>query len=708
MSIRTRKREKPKPRRRLIAVAVVVLAALGGVAVFALNSGFPTGTPTAAPDATIAPTATAKPVTGQLDTAYVGAKFRGWQRGDRKDTTTFNAEAGNPKDGRLALRITSPASSTSAVPPSLNQQVPVTPKTEYTFGAWIRGSAPAVTPAGVAAVMGTTASSRFDFAPAGATWTHQTWAYKTSADQTVLPLSLVSTGPDTDVSVDMLTMTAAGSTDNLLANSSFEKFTAPTQITNSSLILTTGQATIGVSWKIPAATWTVADVSGKTVDHGKVALGPGLGVVSLKSLSPGYYSIALANPKDAADKLHTSLAILDPLKANQTATDARFGVGIHFTPAYVGSGATTAQLGISTVRTDAKWNKAEIKPGQYDFPVKESVMVQDYTDAGLTFLPISDYGNKLYDEGRTPSTPAGINAYGAYTQALVEHYKSPAVEVYNEFNNPPLNTSACGTTAACYLPLLKAGAAAVKATHPDTLIVGPATAHQDDPWLSALYAAGGLDYLDAITFHPYDYNRAKGPEFIEASLKQAVNRIKEHNNGHSKPIWITELGWTTASYNEKEQADNLVRAETISLANDVEKFFWYDLVNDHEGATHHEGNFGLLRQVSDRVPAFAPKPSGVAQAVLIRKVSGKTFSSRDALGNSSTYSYAFGTGSTTTRIAWATTPKTVTYAATADVTLTDQYGLSRILKPVNGRITVKLSGHPIYLDGALTDAQPAR
>ena len=128
------------------------------------------------------------------------------------------------------------------------------------------------------------------------------------------------------------------------------------------------------------------------------------------------------------------------------------------------------------------------------------------------------------------------------------------------------------------------------------------------------------------------------------------------------------------------------------------------------GQVHHAGpsraqNFGLVRQTTGTVPAYAPKPSAVSQAVLIRKVSGKDFTARDASANTAVHSYAFGADAATTRVAWAVTPTTVTYAATEDVTQTDQFGAISTLTPVDGRITVELDGHALYLDGALSDMQ---
>ncbi|TFD70249.1 glycosyl hydrolase [Cryobacterium gelidum] len=694
-------RLRRQPRWRLITAGVVVLALVGGVTAVNLWPAFTMeATPSAAPTAT--PTPAPEPVV-LLPTANVAATFEGWSQDNADTASIFAAEAGDAANGTIGLRIDSTNPAENTIRRALSQVVAVSPSTTYTLAASVKTAGQKSVTPGISIIMGGSGQDRYDFKAVNASWQEQTWTYKTAADEMSMPISILSAAPTAGVSLDSVTMTAANSNENLLANPSFERFTAPTRITNTSLLLNTGEAAIGVSWKIPGAAWTITDEAGATVDQGTVDLQPGLAVVSLQHLDPGYYSIAISNNDNTDDRLDTSFAILDPVATNASPTDERFGVGVHLTPAYFNSGSIVAQLGIASVRTDAKWDGAETTLGKYSFPTNDDAMIQDYANAGVSFLPISDYANKLYDGGKTPSSPNALAAYGAFTSEMVEHYDSAAVEIYNEFNIPRMNTSACGTTAACYLPLLQSAAASVKAEHPAALIVGPAIAHQDDAWLTALYAAGGLDSLDAVSFHPYDYSFESGPEFIEASLQQAVSRIKEYNGDVSKPIWITELGWSTASFSEQDQADNLVRTQTIAFANGVEKFFWYDLVNDTADASDHEGNFGLLRQVTDEVPAFAPKPSAVAEAVMIRLLNGKPFSSRDALDSTSVYSYVFGANLNATRVAWATTPTTAMYAANGNITMTDQFGAMSTLVPVDGLITVELTGHPVYLEGPITN-----
>lgn len=706
------KRLRAQPRWRVITAAAVVVVLAGGATLVAVT--FASGpsqqsavAPTSTPSAT--PTPTPIPEPSALPTADSAASFAGWSQDNEEDAaSTFTAEAGDPADGAIALRIASTVPADNLTRRALSQVVTVAPSTTYTFTASIQGTPNAKAKPQLAVFMGSEGQGRYDFTGTTGAWTEQSWEYTTGAAETETPVSLLTVGPVTGIALDNLTMTAAGAGENLLANPSFEAFDAENpRISNTSLMLPAGaDATLGVSWRIPGASWTVTDETGTSVTTGSLDLQPGLAVVSLQDLDPGYYAIDIVNNDNASDNIQTSLAIID-FAGNAPTTDDRFGVGVHLSPPYLNSGQVAGEIGFSHMRTDARWRTTEMRPGEYTFPALEDSMIQDYTNHGVELLPLSVYTNKLYDGGKTPSTPEGLAAYAAYTNAVVAHYGSASVEVYNEFNNPPMNKGACGPTAACYMPMLQATAERVKVDRPETLIVGPSIARTDDVFLTELYEAGGLDYLDAVSWHPYDYGPGIGPEFLEASLQDQVAKMKEYNNGVAKPIWITELGWSTAGYTEQEQADNLVRAQAISLANGVERFYWYDLVNDETDVTHHEGNFGLVRQVTEEVPLFAPKPSAVAQAVLIRQIAGKPYTSRDELSDTSVYSYVFGTGSQATRVAWATTARSLTYAADTDITVTDQFGAASVVKPVDGRVTIEVNGQPRFIEGDVSDMQAA-
>jgi hypothetical protein len=635
----------------------------------------------------------------QPDTAFVVATFAAWpQEGDQ--STRFSAEAGATRDGGIALRIDSVADPAGESRSALRQVVAVESSTKYTLSALTAGAQLNSKSSGVALIVGSTTPEQFDFPAAKDAWTTTTWTYTTGASETELSIALTATGEAAGYRIDTLTLSAEGAAD-LLENGSFENYSAPTQITNDSLILKSGQASLGLAWRTPNVTWSISDEQGTVLTKGDLPLTNGLGLIPLKDLNQGYYNASLTSSDGSIPAQQISFIILDD-PSSPSSSDNRFGIGVHINePRYDNSEVEAAQLGFRHARTDAYWSESEKLPGEYDFPADEDVKTQAFKAAGIDMLPISVYSNPMYDGGKTPSSPVGIQAYSNYTSAIMDHFNPGSIEIYNEFNWH-LNNGDCGATAACYLGLLQPAVDKVKTAYPGTTIVGPSTAHMDDAFMTELYQAGGLNYLDAVSFHPYDELNI-GAETLLPILTQANARMKEYNNGQTKPIWLTEMGWTSGKVGESNQANFLARSQTIAFANGVERFYWYDLVNDNLDITDGEGNFGLLRQFSESVPAFAPKPAAMAQAMLARKIADKAYASQDALDDTA-FSYAFGSGASVTRVAWATAPTTVSYATKKPVAVTTQYGKTSLLKPVDGRISISLSDQVVYLDGLLSDA----
>ncbi|MBG6057009.1 hypothetical protein RCH16_000195 [Cryobacterium sp. MP_M5] len=683
----------PRPRWMLpvaIAAGAAVVLAGSAVAFSVANSAAPVPA---------GPTRSA--ASGSL---YAPATFTGWASTNDTDTgTEFSVDADTAKDGPVSLRVDS-TTGASKTRRGLSQVIAVTPKTTYTFSAWIKSPEAGATTKPVAFVMGAEKAKRFMFPAGAARWSEASWSYKTGAGQTNLPVAIVPSGPTQAFLVDGLQVTPTdGSPDGQIVNASFEEYASPNGILNKALVLETGAKGLDLAWFTKSVDWAVSDETNGAVASGTLPIVGGKGVIPVTDLKQGYYKIAVSATGDPASAITTAFMLLDPLAEGTSASDERFGVGAHIgEPYYVGSEGSAAALGLRSMRTDAYWPSAEQAKGQFSFPDSYESSFPAFEKAGLSVLPISNGANGLYDGGKIPTSAEGIQAYANYTAALVSRYSSPAVEIFNELNSHRFNDSECGLGADCYLPLLRASAEAVKAKNPATLIVGPANANQDDPYLTELYKIGGLKYLDVVSYHPY----VEQPELLTADIQKAQARIKEYNNGQDKPIWLTEFG-TPSKFgepSERSQADFLVRAETIALSNGVKKVFWYDLVNDSTDSADHEGNFGLLRRPTATVHAFEPKPSAMAQAMLIRKLSAKEPAGSDALGKTA-FSYVYGVGSATTRVAWATVPTTVTFASTTPLAVTTASGQVTSVAPVAGQVSVTLGAQPVYVDGAL--AAPA-
>lgn len=323
----------------------------------------------------------------------------------------------------------------------------------------------------------------------------------------------------------------------------------------------------------------------------------------------------------------------------------RIGVGTHL----VWSSAPEAETvfrrvrsgGIQWVREDFPWGTLEPSRGSYDWERTDALMTAAAV-SGIDVLAILDYSTRW-----ASSDPSGAGAehfaprdaadYAAFAAAVVGRYGRngsfwstrpdltprplAAVEIWNEpygywFWKPDPNPAA-------YARLARATATAIKATHPEVkiLISGEVwQARRDDaavPWLArVLDADSGLAKLvDGYSLHPYPWPRNAGPydtsnrwsfDLVQRSREIAAARHA------ALPIWITEIGWSTADLpddgvSEATQAAYVRQAMERAFGewgSYVERVFFYSFDRSNTDVRDREGNYGLLRADDSFKPAW--------------------------------------------------------------------------------------------------------
>lgn len=227
--------------------------------------------------------------------------------------------------------------------------------------------------------------------------------------------------------------------------------------------------------------------------------------------------------------------------------------------------------------------------------------------------------------------PARDEDYADFVEYVARRYRPMGVrhfEIWNEPNQPRFWPS--GVDAADYARLLAAAAPRVRVAAPDARVLLGGLAKSDYVYLEALYAAGAADDFDIMAVHPYTGSASPTHCWTSASTgrrsKDALCGLEEvratmvaHGDG-SKPVWLTELGWstTTAAYGvtEAQQAAYLTAAwARLAAWPWVEVALWYGFRNvfwlqDDPGAW--EANLGLLRT------DFTPKPAYAAFLAITR------------------------------------------------------------------------------------------
>lgn len=627
-----------------------------------------------------------------------------WTEGDAD--VSFVADTAVRRSGAASLRMTNASSLSAGVYGAISQGISVTPKTRYDFTVWVRATG-ARTQA--ASIFYTGRHEDRKYLPAGTYgWKKLSWSYTTSAAETVLPIALQVQ----DLGkfwFDDFTITARGKAGSALLNGGFEAFQNQIGLGVSDLFFAPGDARIPITSPTPNIAWEVRDAADVVVKAGTADTSTGAATLDFNSLGPGYYRLGMSGANAARS---TSFTIVDRLDEALGASASRFGTTMHpMLQPGVHEDAATAGLGFGAARVDLRWEAIELSPGEYTWDAATDEEVARLLARGVRpTLVIAYYGP--YDEGRTPSSATGVAGYTNFVRAAAERYGGRVdYQIYNEFNIAYSNGS-CGQTAACYVELLEPASNAVREAAPAARVVGPAlagntamwlTSNESYNWLAEFFALGGLDFVDVVSVH--NYGAPAAPEgHNDAVIRKVTGLMAEYPAAAGMPLWLGETGWFTTGaaaggVSELQQARYLVRDASLALAEGVDAYMVYDLLDDWNDPQSTEANFGLVRNPSSQSGVLAPKPAFTTMAVLTRQLEGRSFDRRDSVpqgAHSLVFTDAAGGA---LRVMWATAPTTVTAAASGPVTVVDQFGRSSRLDPVSGRVSIRLGEDPIYVKG---------
>jgi hypothetical protein len=227
-----------------------------------------------------------------------------------------------------------------------------------------------------------------------------------------------------------------------------------------------------------------------------------------------------------------------------------------------GSFELQAELGMRVIRFKVPWSSVEPRPGRWDFAHYDALYDQ-LRAAGLRPLLLAA-GAPCW--ARAGAAPCGIPApafdadWAEYLRHLAARYPDAiGIEIWNEENAvqffPPR------PNPARYTELLSAAYRAVKSVDPEMPVVSggllPARttgryAVGDAQFLRGMYAAGADGSMDAIGAHPYPLAAAPGggTRYDLRAMEQNLQRLRTVRDAvgqSSTPIWITEVGVSTAS-----------------------------------------------------------------------------------------------------------------------------------------------------------------
>ena len=287
------------------------------------------------------------------------------------------------------------------------------------------------------------------------------------------------------------------------------------------------------------------------------------------------------------------------------------------------------------VRVFLGWNGLEPAQGQYN--TAEIANYQHFFAAlpASTKIDVDVVGTPAWANGGSSSiaTPPTNDAdYAGFLNYLVNafHGRVTAWEIWNEEDN----TGWWSGTPGQYTALLKAAYPAVKSADPNaTVILGGLTGN-DGAYLQQLYADGAKGSFDAVGVHtdtacniasPYVFEYNPGTHTINQYFFLgfvSVHAAMVAAGDASKPIYMTELGWSSTSAEcesghwagqklagvpPQTQATYLQQAYHCLAQPQysyVKAAMWFELFDDSP-ATDPLDNFGLLDHNYAPKPAFA-------------------------------------------------------------------------------------------------------
>jgi polysaccharide biosynthesis protein PslG len=305
------------------------------------------------------------------------------------------------------------------------------------------------------------------------------------------------------------------------------------------------------------------------------------------------------------------------------------------------------RAGVKIARLDLFWHRVEREKGVYSF-AEYDARVRAFMDHGITPMLILDYGNDLYQRG-APRSPEARAGFVAYARAAVDRFRGRGViwEMWNEPNGhlywPPK------PDVREYIALALEVGKMFEETAPEEMLVGPASATIDFPFLEACFRAGLLRYWHAVTVHPY---RSEEPETVAAEYARLRRLIGRYTPvGARTGIISGEWGYSTADrgISLERQSDFMLRQYLVNLMSGVDATIWFSWRNSE--ADPHAGDLRYGLVLND----LRTKPAYDGRRAMAEALAGFRYSKRLDLGDPSLYCLLFDNGVDHRLVAWSST-----------------------------------------------------
>lgn len=234
-------------------------------------------------------------------------------------------------------------------------------------------------------------------------------------------------------------------------------------------------------------------------------------------------------------------------------------------------------LGARLFRADLVWDWVEPTPGVYDW-THIDYFANLAEETGSRGIITVNYANNNYpgypfdnDESRDAMNAMLVEGAARYAD------KPIIWELWNEPMNDGFWYPDRGATPEEYFQWAKGAAEHLLMGNPNACIVGAASSGIELWWNTQVFELGYLEYVDAVTVHPY---RTENPETVLDDIEDLRAAICA-NGGDDIPLIFGEWGYVKRYFDNPDlSAAYAVRMVLIAVKEGVGGQIWYDWRDD--------------------------------------------------------------------------------------------------------------------------------